>query len=74
MKATVGILPGMTAALGGGMVLEAFSGLPFLFSLAIVIGFVAICFASGVVVATLVSPRRNPVQLVQRTRRVRVAA
>lgn len=55
------------------MFLEAFSGLPFLLSLAIVIASVAVCFAAGVVITSLVSPRRAPVRLV-RTRRVRVAA
>ena len=75
MKATTyaGLFPGMTAALGGGMVLEAFSGLPFLFSLAIVIATVAVCFAAGVVIASLVTPRRAPVRLV-RTRSVRAIA
>lgn len=63
------IFPGMTAALGGGMVVEAFSGLPFLFALAIVIASVALFFGAAVVVSALVTPRREPVRL----RRARVA-
>ena len=61
MKATM--FPGMTAALAGAMILEGFSGLPFLFSLAIVIASVAVAFGAGVVTMSLVTKRREPVRL-----------
>ena len=66
MNTNTTVFPGMTAALAGGMVLEAFSGLPFLFALAVVIGGVALTFGAAVIVAALVSPRRVPVSVRRR--------
>jgi hypothetical protein len=60
------IFPGITGALGGGMILEAFSGLPFLFCVAMVIGAVALAFGAVVVVASLIAPRRVPVSVRRR--------
>lgn len=69
MNTNTTIFPGVTAALAGGMVLEAFSGLPFLFALAIVIGAVALAFGASVVVGSLVAPRRMPVSVRRRPAR-----
>ena len=66
MTSNTTILPGITAALGGGMVLEAFTGLPFLFALAIVIGAIALAFGAVVVVVSVVGPRRVPVSVRRR--------
>ena len=66
MNTNTTIFPGITAALGGGMILEAFSGLPFLFCVAIVIGAIALTFGAGVVIASLIAPRRAPVTVRRR--------
>lgn len=66
-------LSAMTATLGLSFLLQAFSGLPLVFALAMVVGSVALLFGAAVVGAALIAPPRAPVTMF-RARRLRATA
>lgn len=66
-------LSAMTATLGAAFLMQAFSGLPLVFALAMVIGSVALVFGAAVVGVALIAPPRPPVTMT-RARRLHATA